>query len=60
MIHDASHPIWKLALYALRFAGMATVLYITADNFDATEVKSLILSLLVFGGDDAVRTMQKT
>lgn len=43
----ATHPIWELLGYTLRFAILAFVLWRNAESFDETEI--IVLVTVMFG-----------
>lgn len=45
----AEHPIWPILKLLVTWVGLASILYVNASEFDATELKALI-AFVVFGG----------
>jgi hypothetical protein len=61
-IPDATHPMWELLGYSLRFSILAFVLWVNVESFDKTEIMVLVG---VMFGDGVVtsvraRVLQKT
>lgn len=51
---DGSHPIWAIIRQVVIFAGAATILYVNANKFDITEIRSLFWLLLVQSSTETV------
>lgn len=41
-MHDPKHPIWPLLRITVMLVFLTIILYFTAHNFDATELKTII------------------
>jgi len=57
---NGKHPFWGIIRLVVIFAGLTTFLAINADNFDKTEVTTILeLLALVAGFEGAKKMMQK-
>lgn len=54
--HDPNHPIWALIRQALLTLGLTAALYLTANHFDSTELKTIITMVLIGGSVEGVST----
>ena len=58
-IHAASHPVWGLLKYVATLVAVAFCMWLFANDFDETEVKSLITFAGLFLGGKGVESLFK-
>lgn len=51
---EATHPIWPIIRLVVIMVGLTAVLYLTANNFDSTELKTIITMFLIGSGVEGV------
>ena len=60
---NASHPIWSLLRLVIYMIALVTTLLLNANNFDATEIKTIVTMFVVAsgveGGTQIVRGMKR-
>lgn len=56
-IHDPTHPIWPLLRLIVMMVSLTIVLYLSASNFDNSELKTILTMFLIGGGIEGVGTL---
>ena len=56
-LHDPNHPIWALARLIVMMVALTVVLKFQAQNFDKTEIQTIITMFVVAGGVEGVTTL---
>ena len=54
---DPRHPVWPLLRITVMLAFLTLILYITAHNFDATELRTIIGMFLAGAAAEGVPAM---
>ncbi|QDP52446.1 MAG: hypothetical protein Unbinned1606contig1000_5 [Prokaryotic dsDNA virus sp.] len=50
-----SHPIWSILRTVILILGLTGLLYLNANNFDATELTTIIEMIVLAGGFEAAK-----
>jgi len=58
-MHNASHPIWSLLRLTIFMIALVVTLLLNANNFDATEIKTIITMFVVAAGAEGVTQFAK-
>lgn len=58
-INNPQHPLWATLRFLFVVVGVTTVLWSNAEDFDGTELKSIIEIGLVAGGYEGVMAILK-
>ena len=57
-VNDPHHPAWSLIRLGMLLIAMTTVLWLTASNFDYTEIRAIIATFLAAAsGEGIVRAL---
>ena len=51
-IPPSEHVIWSLLRVAILMAALTAILFLTASNFDATEIRTIVLTFLFAAGTE--------
>ena len=51
---EANHPLWPIVRLAVMMAALTGVLYVTANKFDETELKTIVYVFLFAAGVEGV------
>lgn len=57
MNFNARHPVWKLARLAIILTALTVVLWINANKFDVTELRTIITMFVVLAGGDVATSL---
>ena len=57
MNFNARHPIWKLLRLAIILFALTAVLWINANKFDVTELRTIITMFVVLAGGDVATSL---
>lgn len=50
-----SHPIWSILRTVVLLVGLTVLLYLNANNFDATELRTIVEMVVLAGGFEAIK-----
>jgi hypothetical protein len=50
-----SHPIWVILRTVVLFVGLTVLLYLNANSFDATELRTIAEMVILAGGFEAIK-----
>lgn len=51
---EGTHPIWSIIRLTVIMLSLTGILYLTAQSFDATEIKTLIASFVAIAGAEGL------
>ena len=53
---NAAHPLWATVRFVVLVIAVTLLLYNNADNFDETEIKTIIEIAVISGGWEGIQT----
>ena len=56
---DPKHPIWSIVRLTVMMTALTTILYLTASKFDATELRTIVMTFVAgLGIEGGIRAIQ--
>lgn len=53
-MYEPNHPVWNLARLCVLMIALTLILWMTASRFDATELRTIILTFIAAAGVEAL------